>query len=79
MFGEHHNLAGEFPEYKEKIHDLKINNPNFARLFDQYENIDKEIYRIEEQIQNTSDDYMEGLKIKRVKLKDELYAMLKQA
>jgi uncharacterized protein YdcH (DUF465 family) len=79
MLGEHHNLAREFPEYKDQIHELKVNDPEFAQLFEKYEDIDKEIYRIEMQIENTSDEYLEGLKIKRVKLKDQLYAMLQQA
>ena len=48
-------------------------------MFEKYEDIDKEIYRIEMQIENTSDEYLEGLKIKRVKLKDQLYALLQQA
>jgi uncharacterized protein YdcH (DUF465 family) len=79
MLGEHHSLAHEFPEYKDQIHELKVNNPEFAQLFEKYEDIDKEIYRIEMQIENTSDEYLEGLKIKRVMLKDQLYAMLQQA
>ncbi|MCG6887133.1 MAG: YdcH family protein [Proteobacteria bacterium] len=79
MLGEHHDLAHEFPEFKDQIHTLKMSNPHFARLFDEYEDVDKEIYRIEEQIENTSDSYMEELKMKRVKLKDELYAMLKES
>ena len=79
MLGEHHSLAREFPEYKDQIHELKVNNPEFAQMFEKYEDIDKEIYRIEMQIENTSDEYLEGLKIKRVKLKDQLYAMLQQA
>ena len=79
MLGEHHSLAHEFPEYKDKIHELKISDSEFAKLFAKYDDIDKEIYRIEMQIENTSDEYLEGLKIRRVKLKDELYAMLQQS
>jgi len=79
MLGEHHGLVQEFPEYKEQIHSLKVNDPQFAELFEKYETLDKEIYRIEMQIENTSDEYLEGLKIKRVKLKDQLYTMLQQA
>jgi len=79
MLGEHHSLAREFPEYKDKIHALKISDPEFAKLFEKYEDIDKEIYRIEMQIENTSDEYLEGLKIRRVSLKDQLYTMLQQA
>ena len=79
MLGEHHGLVQEFPEYKEKIHELKMSDPEFAKLFEKYDDIDKEIYRIEMQIENTSDEYVENLKIRRVQLKDQLYAMLQQA
>lgn len=79
MLGEHHGLVKEFPEYKEKIHELKTSNSEFAKMFEKYEEIDKEIYRIEMQIENTSDEYTENLKIRRVQLKDQLYAMLQQA
>lgn len=79
MLGEHHGLVQEFPEYKDKIHELKISNPEFAKLFEKYNDIDKEIYRIEMQIENTSDEYAENLKIRRVQLKDQLYTMLQQS
>ena len=79
MFGEHHDIAHEFPEYKDRIHGLKMSNPEFAALYRQYQEIDKEIYRIEEQIETPSDTYTEELKKKRVLLKDRLYAMLKEA
>ena len=79
MLGEHHGLVKEFPEYENKIHELKTSDSEFAKLFEKYEEIDKEIYRIEMQIENTSDEYVENLKIRRVQLKDQLYAMLQQA
>lgn len=79
MLGEHHSLVQEFPEYKDKIHELKISDPEFAKLFEKYDDVDKEIYRIEMQIENTSDEYIENLKIRRVQLKDQLYEMLQQA
>jgi uncharacterized protein YdcH (DUF465 family) len=78
MLGEHHDLAHEFPEFKARIHSLKVTNKHFARLFEEYETLDKEIYRIEEQIETTSDEYLEGLKRKRLQLKDELYQMLRE-
>ena len=77
MFGEHQDLAQEFPEYKDRIHELKTSNAHFASLFEEYENLDKEIYRIEEQIETPSDEYTEQLKQKRVELKDQLFQMLK--
>lgn len=79
MLGEHHTLAHEFPEYKERIHELKLHNNHFGSLLDKYDAVDKEVFRIEEQIETTSDEYLEELKLKRLRLKDELYALLKNA
>ncbi len=77
MFGEKHDLIHELPEYKEQIHKLKMNNPLFAKLFDEYHELDHEILRIEEAIEITSDEYLEALKKKRLNLKDKLFNMLR--
>lgn len=77
MFGEHHSLVNEFPELKERMHELKANDARFASLFDEYHEVDREVYRIEEHIESRSDQYTEDLKKKRALLKDQLYAMLK--
>lgn len=76
MFGEHHDLAHEFPEYKDKIHAMKTSNAHFARLFGEYDEVDHEVRRIEQEIETPSDEYTEELKKKRLALKDELYQML---
>lgn len=79
MFGEHHHLATEFPEHKDRIHELKIgNNAHFMKLYGEYNDVDNEIYRIEEGIENTDDNYLESLKKKRLSLKDELLVIIKQ-
>jgi hypothetical protein len=79
MLIDNHSLVNEFPEYKEQIHNLKMNDRHFARLFDEYHEVDKEVHRIETDVQPTSDEYLEELKKKRLMLKDELYAMLQKA
>jgi uncharacterized protein YdcH (DUF465 family) len=76
MFGEHHDLAQEFPELKDRIHELKVSDQRFAELYEEYQAVDKEIYRIEEQIETPSDTYTDELKKKRVAIKDQLYTML---
>lgn len=73
---ENHSLANELPEFKERIHELKQENMHFLRLFNEYHDVDKDIHRIESGAENTSDDYLEGLKKKRLALKDELFAIL---
>ncbi|MEQ1438739.1 DUF465 domain-containing protein [Fontimonas sp. SYSU GA230001] len=73
---EKHDFVGEFPELREKIHELKTHDAHFARLFAEYHDVDREVRRIEEEIETPSDAYVEGVKMKRVRLKDQLYAML---
>jgi len=77
MLGEKHDLIHEFPEYREKIHELKASNAHFTRLFDEYHEIDHEVYRIEEGIETPSDEYLEERKKLRLKLKDQLFEMIK--
>ncbi len=72
---DNHRLAVDFPALKERIHTLKQSDRHFARLHDEYDQLDKEVHRIEQEF-TTSDVYLEGLKKRRVQLKDELYRML---
>ena len=76
---QNHNLINEFPELREKIHALKVSNTHFHRLLTTYDSVEHEVQKIEGAGVNTSDDYLEELRKKRLKLKDELYAMLKAA
>ena len=76
MLGEKHDLRHEFPEYEDRIHDLKMENAHFSKLFDDYHDLDQEVRRIETGVENTSDFYLEDLKKKRLHLKDTLYGML---
>lgn len=74
---EKHGLNQDFPEYRSAIHELRLKDAHFARLFDEYHQIDQEIRRIEQQIETPSDQYIEQRKLRRVHLKDELYARLR--
>lgn len=76
---ENHSLINEFPEYRDRIHMLKTQNRHFSRLADAYDVVDHEVQLVEKSGQNTSDVYLEELRKKRLKLKDELFAMLKAA
>ena len=76
---EKHDLVHEFPELRERIHELKTQDDHFAKLFTEYHELDQEVRRIEEGVENTSDDYLETRKKMRLLLKDQLYGMLKQS
>jgi uncharacterized protein len=77
MVLDNHSLARDFPEFKDKIHQLKQSNHHFARLNTDYEDIDKAVIRLETGVEHGSDAELESKKLRRVQLKDELYAMLK--
>ncbi|MGR8935174.1 MAG: YdcH family protein [Gammaproteobacteria bacterium] len=76
MLGEKHDLIHEFPEHRERIHELKTSNMHFSKLFDEYHELEHAIRRIEMEVEAHSDEYIENLKKQRLQLKDALYGML---
>jgi len=56
-----------------------MTNNHFAKLFKEYHEINKEVLKIEQGIENTGDDYLEQQKIKRLSLKDALFTLIKKA
>ncbi len=73
---EKHNLVQEFPEFKQRIHELKLNDNHFARLFAEYHDVDHEVFRIEQGTEVSSDDYLEERKKLRLHLKDQIFTAL---
>ncbi|WP_334158909.1 YdcH family protein [Oryzomicrobium sp.] len=72
-----HDLHHEFPEYREAISSLKVSNAHFARLFGEYHVVNNEVVKAEEGSTLLGDIELEALKKQRLKLKDDLYGMLK--
>jgi hypothetical protein len=72
----HHPLIVEFPNHRDAIHALKSSNAHFRRLFDEYHTVDREVVRIEGEIEPASDDRTRQLKHRRAQLKDDLAAQL---
>lgn len=73
---EKHDLHSEFPELEQKIHELKISNNHFRKLFESYHEVNNNIHRIETGAENTSDEVLNRLRIERVSLKVELFGLL---
>ena len=69
-------LNEDFPEMAERMHALKTANNRFARLLDEYNELNRDIHRIETRVEPTSEDVEEELKRRRVRLKDEIAEML---
>jgi len=76
---ENHSLVNEFPEYRERIHQLKTSDSHFARLFDEYDVAEHAVHRIESGAEAAPDERLEALKKQRLHLKDQLFGLLKKA
>lgn len=73
---ERHDLVHEFPEYQEKIHELKTSDDHFKRLFDEYHELEHEVHRVNTDTEVVTDGHAHELKAKLLVLKDQLYAIL---
>ena len=69
-------LDEDFPDMAERMHALKTSNNRFARLIEEYNELNRDIHRIETRVEPTSEDVEEELKRRRVRLKDEIAQML---
>jgi uncharacterized protein YdcH (DUF465 family) len=71
-----HDLTEEFPDQRERLTALKTRDGHFARLTEEYNEVNRTIHRIETRVEPTSEDVEEELKRRRVRLKDEIAQML---
>lgn len=72
-----HDLLHEFPEKKDKIHELKTSDVHFRKIFDEYHVVDHSIHSIESGATATTDEHLNELRLKRVSLKDAVYNYIK--
>ena len=74
---DNHPLARDIPEYKDQIHELKQSTAHFSNLMEKYEALDKDIVRAEQGVDNIESLELDGMKMKRVQLKDQLVEQLR--
>lgn len=71
-----HELADEFPEHAAKMEVLKIADKAFAKLFNDYQEINRQVVEAETHEHPTEHFREEDMKKQRAHLKDEIYKML---
>lgn len=64
-----------FPEFRDLISRLKTTDAHFQRKFDLHNQLDDEISQLEKEY--ASDNQVRELKKQKLKLKEELFEMLK--
>ncbi len=71
-----HELAEEFPDKVEAMHSLKLSDAHFARLSDEYHEINRTIHRAETNVEPMEDLAAVELRKQRAALKDEIWGIL---
>ena len=71
-----HELQEDFPEYAERIGALKEENAHFARLAEEYHEVNRAVYRAETNLEPMEPLAEAELRKTRAALKDTLYRML---
>lgn len=74
-----HELHEEFPDKAERIHALKLSNAHFARLAEEYHEINRAVHRAETGVEPIDGLAETALRKKRAALKDEIARMLAEA
>ncbi len=67
-----HELAEEFPNNVDQIHNLNQSDTHFAKLTDEYHSVNREIHRIETNVTPTDEGYEKQLRRQRLALKDQI-------
>ena len=71
-----HELAEEFPEFVEKMSELKQTDAHFAKLFDSYHQINRTVHRAETNVEPMEALAETDLRKQRAALKDQIYSYL---
>ena len=71
-----HELHEEFPEHVERMHDLKMADAHFAKLFDEYHEINRAVHRAETNVEPVEELTEVDMRKMRMHLKDEIWRML---
>ncbi|MEM9394188.1 MAG: YdcH family protein [Pseudomonadota bacterium] len=74
-----HELAEEFPDKTELMSMLKTSDAHFARLFDEYHEVNRAVHRAETRVDAMSQEAEEELRRARMRLKDEIRSILASA
>ncbi len=74
-----HELHEEFPEFAAKISDMKSSDAHFAKLAEEYHELNRAVHRAETNVEPTDQFHEEDMRKKRSALKDEIYRMLNAA
>ncbi len=73
-----HELPEEFPQYAEKISELRQSDAHFARLADEYHALNHKIHLAETHVEPTDEIHEAEMRKERLAIKDQIWHILQQ-
>lgn len=73
-----HELAEEFPEHVDLMHKMREKDAHFAKLVDEYHELNRAVHRAETDLEPTDDLHMAELRKQRMSLKDQIWAKIQK-
>ena len=71
-----HDLYEDFPDKADAIHALKATDAHFARMVEEYHEINRAVHRAETRVEVISTEHETELRQKRMKLKDQIWKQI---
>ena len=70
-------LAEQFPQAVDNMHELKVSDAHFAKLHEDYHELNRAIHRAETNVEPTDDFHLEDMRKQRLALLDEIAPYLR--
>lgn len=67
-----HTLGEEFPDQLDAIHALKVSDARFAKVLEEYDDVNDQIHRSETRVDMLSEEAESALRRRRLALKDAI-------
>ncbi|MDK3018116.1 YdcH family protein [Pseudodonghicola flavimaris] len=71
-----HELVEEFPEQAAQIAELKLSDAHFAKLVEEYHEVNRAVHRAETNVEPVEELAEVDMRKKRAALKDEIWGIL---
>lgn len=71
-----HTLGEEFPDQIDAIHALKARDEGFAKILEEYDEVNDRVHKAETRIEPVSEDAEAEFRRRRLALKDAIVAAL---
>lgn len=71
-----HDLYEDFPDKAEAIHALKARDAHFAKMVEEYHEVNRAVHRAETRVEPVTPEHETELRQRRLRLKDAIWKQI---